>query len=418
MLADISRIASGQLIAQLMLLVSLPFITRYYNPEEFGVFAVFSAIVWILVVFSTGKVESLIITMESKNKAVLLTIGILTIVLIASFTIVLVVEFFLSNFFNSFFTKELSYLSILIGATVLFIGSTQTLKFYATYLGNFSGHGVAAILNATGVISVSIAYAVFTDGDSLPIGLILGQMTGQLLSLLVYLLYTDIVRAVNLTIFKKSLTAVFTQIQKVPVLLVTQLSFMLSTQIPVLIMSSIGGVSSAGAFAMAERVVSMPTSIFGQTVGQVVRHRFSKEYRIDNQNTSLPRRVIAFSFSVAIVCYGLLIALADWFVPLLLGEQWKVAILFVQIIAIMELFNFVFYSIQDIAIIRNNFSYRMWSQITQLISLIALYIIADKTDILLDIEWVLSLICLTRVLFVIYDLIRTWVWRKAVSERV
>jgi O-antigen/teichoic acid export membrane protein len=36
-------------------------------PEEFGIFAVFSAIIGILVVFSTGKVEFLIITMKSKD---------------------------------------------------------------------------------------------------------------------------------------------------------------------------------------------------------------------------------------------------------------------------------------------------------------------------------------------------------------
>jgi O-antigen/teichoic acid export membrane protein len=49
---------------------SLPYITRYYNPEEFGIFAVFSAIIGILVVFSTGKVEFLIITMKSKDEAI------------------------------------------------------------------------------------------------------------------------------------------------------------------------------------------------------------------------------------------------------------------------------------------------------------------------------------------------------------
>ena len=69
MLYNISRIASGQFIAQLILLVSLPFITRHYNPQEFGIFAVFSAIAWILVSFSTGKLEALIITMETKNKS-------------------------------------------------------------------------------------------------------------------------------------------------------------------------------------------------------------------------------------------------------------------------------------------------------------------------------------------------------------
>jgi len=408
MLTDISRIASGQFIAQLMLLISLPFITRYYNPEEFGVFAVFSAIIWIVVVFSTGKVESLIITMKSKDKAAALTVGILLIVLIASFIVTLIAEFLLPNFLSAFFPRNIDNLSILIGITVLFIGSAQTLRYYATYLGRFSGHGIAAILNAAGIISVSLGYAIFIGGDSLPVGLILGQLTGQALSFLVFLFYTDIIQVTTLKILKAPFIIVFDQAQKIPVLLVTQAAFALSLSVPTLIISAIGGVSSAGALAMAGRIVSMPTSTFGQAVGQVTRHRFSKAYKADNQNTSLPRKVIKSTFIFVVASYGLLIALADWFVPLFLGEQWASAIVFVRIIAIMELFNFVFYSIEDIAIIRNNFSYRMWSQVAQLVSLIALYIIVDMTNILLSVEWVLGLICLARILFVIYDLAKTW----------
>jgi O-antigen/teichoic acid export membrane protein len=173
MLANISRIASGQFIAQLILVASLPYITRYYNPEEFGVFAVFSAITWILVVFSTGKAEFLIITMKSKDEAVVLTMGIMTMVLIFSFVITLITVFLLSDFLNSFFSKEFNYLPLLIGVTVLFIGGAQTLRYYATYLGNFSGHGIAATVNAISMVSISLGYAIFIGGDSLPIGLIL-----------------------------------------------------------------------------------------------------------------------------------------------------------------------------------------------------------------------------------------------------
>jgi O-antigen/teichoic acid export membrane protein len=408
MLADISRIASGQFIAQLMLLISLPFITRYYNPEEFGVFAVFSAITWILVVFSTGKIESLIITMKNKNQAVALTVGVLLIVLSASLTIVAIIEFFLSNFLNILLSRDIEYLSVLVGITVLFTGSAQILRYYATYLGNFSGHGVAAVLNAVGIISVSLGYAIFIGGESLPIGIILGQIVGQALSLFVFLFYTDIVKMVSLKMLRSPFIVVFNQARKIPVLLVTQLASTLSVRISTLIMSAIGGVASAGAFSMSERIVSMPTSTFGQAVGQVARHRFSKEYEFDNQNTSLPRKVISFTFLITTIGYGLLIVSADWFVPFFLGEQWKIIIPFVQIIAIMELFNFVFYSVEDIAIIRNNFIYRMWSQIIQLISLIVLYIVVDMTNILLSVEWVLGLICLARILFVVYDLTKTW----------
>jgi len=419
MIADISRIASGQFIAQLMLLISLPFITRYYNPEEFGVFAIFSAITWILVVFSTGKIESLIITMQNKEQAIALTTGVLLIVLVASLTIVVIIDFFLSNFLNALLSRNIQSLPILVGITVFFTGSAQILRYYATYLGNFSGHGMAAVLNAIGIISVSLGYAIFIGGESLPIGIILGQVVGQALSLFVFLFYTDIVKAVSLKMLKPPFVIVLNQARKIPVLLITQLTATLSVRISTLIMSAIGGAASAGAFSMSERIVSMPTGTFGQAVGQVVRHRFSKEYEVDNHSNTLPRKVISLTFLMTLIGYGSLIVLADWFVPFFLGEQWQIAIPFVKIIAIMELFNFVFYSVEDIAIIRNNFIYRMWSQIMQLVSLIVLYVVVDMTNILLSVEWVLGLICLSRILFVIYDLTKTWcgVERKGAINR-
>jgi len=408
MLGDISRIVSGQFVAQLMLLMSLPFITRYYDPEEFGVFAIFSAITWILVAFSTGKVESLIITMKSKDKALELTVGILVILLIVSFLIGLIVEFLLLDFLNTFSLERVEYLSILMPATVFFIGSAQTLRFYVTYLGCFSAHGIAAILNAAGIIFITLGYAIFSDGNSLPLGLILGQLAGHMLSFFIFLFYADIFQIKTFKRLKISINIVFNQIQKISILLTTQLTYALSAQVPILIISIVGGVPGAGAFAMAERVVSMPTNTFGHAVGQVVRHRFAKEYMVDNQNTFLPRKVISITFLIMIIGYGLLIALADWAIPFILGEQWAVVIPFVQIIAVMELFNFVFYSVEDVSIIRNNFVYRMWGQVTQLIILVILYIIVDAEGILLSTEWVLGLICLVRILFVIYDLIKTW----------
>lgn len=407
MLADISRIASGQFIAQLMLLVAIPFITRYYNPEEFGLFAIFSAIAWILVSFSTGRMESLIITMKNKNKAVALTIGVLTTILIFSFVVVLIAEPLLPTALLDLSSNS-AYLPMLIGVTVLFIGSAQTLRCYATYLGHFSGHGVAAVLNSVGVISVSLGYAILIEGDSLFVGLILGQIIGHALSFFVFLFYTDIISMTNLKMFKSSFSILLHQAKKIPVLLSTQLSSTVAARMSTLIVFAVGGISSAGSLAIAERIISAPTNIFGQSIGQVVRHRYSKAYKIDKQNMLLPRKVITLIFPMVVIGYGLIITLADWFVPLFLGDQWKVAIIFVQIIAVMELFNFVFYSVEDVAIIRGNYVYRMWGQLAQLLLLVIMYLIFETESISLGVEWVLGLICFTKILLVVYDLSRTW----------
>jgi O-antigen/teichoic acid export membrane protein len=197
---------------------------------------------------------------------------------------------------------------------------------------------------------------------------------------------------ITLKKLKISSTMVLNQIQKIPVLLTTNLASSLSSRIPTLIMSAVGGMSAAGIFAMADRAVGAPTGAFGQTVGQVVRHQYRKVYEVDNDNTSLPRKIIKSTFFFVIFGYGLLIVSADWLVPLVLGEQWRVATVFVQIIAIMELFNFMFYSVEDIAIIRDNFSYRMWTQIAQLIFLLILYAVVNITNILSNTEFVFFLL--------------------------
>ena len=407
MLYNISRIASGQFIAQLILLVSLPFITRHYNPQEFGIFAVFSAIAWILVSFSTGKLEALIITMETKTKAAALTLGLLTIILIFSFVIFLISEI-LSAALLLDLSLSSTHLSVLIGVTVFFIGGAQTLRCYATYLGHFSCHGIAAVLNSVGVISVALGYATFIGGNSLFVGLILGQILGHLLSFIIFLCYTDIIRMTNINIFKFSFFILTSQLKKIPVLLLTQLFSTLSARMSTLIIFVVGGISSVGSLAIAERIISAPTSIFSQSVGQVVRHRYSQIYKIDNKNIIFPRRVIYLFSPLIVIGYGLIITLAHWFVPLVLGDQWKGAIVFVKVIAVMEMFNFIFYTVEDVAIIRDNYVYRMWSQFTQLSLLVIIYLLFEMEIISFDVEVVLVLICFMRIVFVVYDLSKTW----------
>ena len=175
-----------------------------------------------------------------------------------------------------------------------------------------------------------------------------------------------------------------------------------------LIISVVGGISSVGSLAIAERIISAPTNIFSQSVGQVVRHRYSQIYKIDNKNIIFPRRVIYLFSPLIVIGYGLIITLAHWFVPLVLGDQWKGAIVFVKVIAVMEMFNFIFYTVEDVAIIRDNYVYRMWSQFTQLSLLVIIYLLFEMEIISFDVEVVLVLICFMRIVFVVYDLSKTW----------
>ena len=408
MIGDMSRVAAGQVIAQLINLSALPVITRFYNPDVFGVFAVFSAVTWILVVLVTLQAEHLIITMRTRRLAKALTFAILASVFVCCILTIAVLEVFSFIGWISPFTTRLPDLSIWLGLTVAVIAVNQVLRYYATYLGKFKAYGNSVVLNSIGLVSVTIGYAAFIDKSAPVLGLILGQITGMVLSIIPYLLYTDLLRLRELKLVRMSGRILRAELSKLPILLVTHLSKTLSFRIPVFIVASVGGEVSAGAYAMADRLVSIPTGVFGQSIGQVFRHRFKSDKHDSVRQLEQPRIVIKASFILALVAYGIFIYFADILVLLVLGESWAVVVPFVRLVAAMEMMNFVFYSVEDVAVIRGIFVYRMLWQFGQLCLLSALFLFASISNYFDNVEHAVIVVCSIRILFVAYDLSRTW----------
>lgn len=408
MIFDVSRIAIGQVVAQSINLLALPVLTRLYQPEVFGAFAVFSAAIWILVVFATLQAEHLIITMRTKRMAKALTFAILFTVLLSGILIFALLETFIFLDLFQSITGDFNHLSVWLSLTVVVIGVNQVLRFYATYVGKFKAHSISVVLNSIGLVSVSIGYAIYVNGDAPVIGLIVGQITGMLISILPYILYTDILHVKERKLFYISYRILRSVVGKLPVLLVTHLSKTLSFRIPVFMVANVGGEISAGAFAMADRLISIPTGVFGQAVGQVFRHRFKSDKDDHVRQLEQPRAVIKATFVLALLSYGTFILVADPLVIFLLGENWAVVVPFVKIIAVMEMMNFIFYSVEDVAIIRGIYYYRMLWQFGQLCILMLLFVAVSVTDFIVDVENLVTVICLVRIVSIIYDLSRTW----------
>ena len=398
---------SGQLVAQLINFLSLPVLARLYGPESFGAFAVFSSFVWIFAVIATGQAEHLIITMRTRRRARALTSGIVIFVFFLSILLALLFDFVISriDYFKSI--KDISYLAVYLGVTVFFIGNNQVLRYYATYVGRFNRHGVSAVFMSIGTMGVSIGYAYFYSTSGSPEGLIIGQMAGLLFSLVPFLYLKN-----NGSIFNRNsllfiLKVFICQINKVPTFLITHLSKTVHTRLPVIIVGHISG-GAAGSYAMAERLLSAPTGLLGQSIGQVFRNRF-KSYNLNPKlSQKQPRKVISLTFIVAIFSYGLFIYLADWFVLIVLGDAWLVAIPFLKIIAVMEMLNLVYYSVEDVAVIRNDNFYRMIWQMSQLFIILAAYSLLFISNSCVQAEYIVAILCLIRVLFVLFDLRRTW----------
>jgi O-antigen/teichoic acid export membrane protein len=105
-------LGSGVVIAHLITLGISPLITRMYTPDQFGVFALFTSLVSILTLLSTGAYEFSIVLPEKEKTAIqLFKVSVLcsTLFSIASYLLL----FFIAPFISRSPTLSLSFLFLL-----------------------------------------------------------------------------------------------------------------------------------------------------------------------------------------------------------------------------------------------------------------------------------------------------------------
>jgi O-antigen/teichoic acid export membrane protein len=122
-------------------------------------------------------------------------------------------------------------------------------------------------------------------------------------------------------------------------------------RLPHLVLGSAFGPAALGHFAMAERVVAMPTQVVSTAVGDVFRQRASARYLSDGDFSTLAERTLLTMGALAIIPFAIAIVLAPWAFTVLLGPDWTASGHVAQILLIGEIFGFVVNPIAPTAII-------------------------------------------------------------------
>src|SRR5690554_3486904 len=90
-------LASASAGGQLIMLAAIPFLTRLYTPEDFGVFAVFSALMSVVLVISSLRYELAIPLPQSQKSASRLLVIALAINLVVALMALCIVALFRSK---------------------------------------------------------------------------------------------------------------------------------------------------------------------------------------------------------------------------------------------------------------------------------------------------------------------------------
>ena len=191
--------------------------------------------------------------------------------------------------------------------------------------------------------SVTVASSIALGLATIPGGQILGVSAGRVISALA------MIRAVckldKLILSQGSKTALLPIARRYrahPIYFTpSQLINAFALQLPVLMISNLFLISTVGFFSIAYRLVALPTSLVANAIGNVYRQRISESYNQNGQFRHIFIRTFFSTILVSIVPFSLLYLAVPTLFAIMLGEQWRVAGDYAQILIVSTFFSFI-----------------------------------------------------------------------------
>jgi len=333
-LRHVAILASGAAAGQAIAILSSPVLTRLFGTDAFGLFGTFSAITTSLGAVATLKYEQAIVLAPS-TEAAQIVFRLCCLVALLSAALSSAAFLGVSAFAAGPFWQECFRLTYEFGGIAIFsLGLFNAANFWLTREQEFAVLGRYQI--AKSLVTVSVQLLLSLVGRS-GISLVLGQVSGQLLSGLLLLIYrghfwrTTVIRGYDLT----KMAAAARRYQAFPKFGAPQtIGRLLSVNIPALLLPLLYGPTQVGLFWLAYRMLILPSLILNESVRSVFFRRASEHHRAGGDLRSM---VWKATFIMAVTSVPVVIVLAlvgqDLF-AFVFGADWRDAGYYAQILSV------------------------------------------------------------------------------------
>jgi O-antigen/teichoic acid export membrane protein len=331
----------GSGASQALLLLSAPILTRLYTPKDFGLLAVYIAIVTFLSTIVFFRYE-LAITL---SRSVTTTLAIIKLCLILGSIVSIIIWGGLYSLNDNIFMLlsgsdyKLSLWLIPVAACALSLMSLC--RFWIVKAGRFDIMAVSRGSVTLILITVQLVGGLLKVGA---IGLIVGHLIANLLTAsalfgLVFKKYICALRSIRPCNVKK---VAVRYINFPKYIVISDGLLTLGIQAPPIVIASVFSVSSAGLFALAYRCALAPVSLVAESCGKVFLSR-SLALKADER---LPKFVMMSYLvlnRIAIIPLLLIGLISDNIVILIFGLDWSESGLYITLLipSIAAIFIFV-----------------------------------------------------------------------------
>lgn len=316
---DFATLFSGTILASVIPLFFSPIISRLYTAEQFGVFAIVSAVLSIFSNVAAGRYEMAVMLpkKESESKSLVNLAGLISFV-VSLFVLAVLLLFY--SYFKEI--NELSSLGIVVFVIppLLWIMSfSKTINFWFNRNRLFNKNAASKVVQGVGVSVITVLFGYFGSKQ----GLVLGYFWGWFLYFVVIVFFA---LGSNFRFFQStvlSMKSLAIEYQKFPKL--NMLSTFLNdfaAYLAIFMISFFYTVEDTGYYNFTRQYLYVPLSLISLTLSSVLFQRISKKINLKQSVKLEILNVFKILLIVSLLTITIVLLFGEELFVWVFGEEW------------------------------------------------------------------------------------------------
>lgn len=336
---NVAVLASGTAIAQAVPIALSPILTRLYAPEDFGLLALYAAIAYILTSVSTAQYETAITLPANDEDAACLVSLTVRICGIFSFVLLVTVSIFNQQIAHFFGHPEIAAWLYLLPVSVMASGIFKAYSFWCIRRSAYDLIAKQSVQLGLVTGSSSVAFGMAGVANGQIMGIVVGRILSAA-SIAHFVIKTDkslLNRKTGKSLYPVAKRYVAHPTHFMPAKLIDDFAL----QIPVFMISNIFLISTVGFFSLAYRLVSLPTALVANAIGNVYRQQISESYNQYSEYRAQYKKTLRTTCMIALPPFSVLYLIAPSLFSFVFGQEWRVAGDYAQILVVSTFFSFI-----------------------------------------------------------------------------
>lgn len=371
---NVSLLVSGTAVSQIIPIAISPILTRLFEPDEFGLVALYMSCVAVVVTIATARYELAITLPVADDDAAHLVSFTLKLCAVVCGLLYFPIALFGQTLSMHLGNPELAVWFYLLPVSVLAIGTFNAFQQWCNRKSLYRRMSASRVEKSgfTALLNISLGLGQIKGG------MIIGNTIGQIFSS--FLLGSSIWRR-NRQYFttlklKGEIAQAKRYINHPKHIAPAQLFGVIAQQIPFFMIGGLYSLATIGFFSMAYRLVSLPTGLIATAIGDVYRQRISVAYNEQGKFREIFIKTITRTSLLAAPPFLVLYFAAPFLFELFFGTSWREAGEYAQTLVVSSFFQFIFTPIDKGAVVVGATRYIFGWHIVRLIGYVLMFFIA------------------------------------------